>query len=201
MLARWGGQFANLIESAGHDASALVRRITEDFPSFRDVALWRGRELRFYKRAQICVADLARMLPGGEPGCQRLGNQKLGSQKPGSQKLGSQKLSRIEGLHALTAFADYKVPQVMRKEGIIVLSPGLAEQIDRGEELASGGEEELELRAATIWGCEWITRALAERSGGAEPAPSAAEVDFLLWSAGQEKQGLPPYHRTRTIYY
>jgi hypothetical protein len=132
------------------------------------------------------VADLARLLPGD---------------KLESQRLGSQGLGRIERLHTLTAFADYKVPQVMRKEGIIVLTSGLAERIDRGEELAAGGEEELELRAATVWGCEWIARVLAEQSSGAGAVPNAAEVDYLLWSAGQEKQGLPPYHRTRTIYY
>ena len=46
-----------------------------------------------------------------------------------------------------------------------------------------------------------IVRALRILGPKGSPAPTAAEVDYLLWSAGQGKPGLPPYHRTRTIYY
>jgi hypothetical protein len=176
LMQNWDGQFANLIASCNGDAPSLVMRITEAFPSFRDEGHWRGQLVRFYKRAQICAADLARLLP-------------------------DHPLGRLERLEDLTAFADYKVPQVMRKEGVLVPAAELAERIDRGEELARGSEEEMELRAATLWGCEWIARALATERSLTESAPNAAEVDYLLWSAGQHKQGLPPYHRTRTIYY
>lgn len=176
LLARWEGEFANLIAGCDGDAIALVQRIAGEFASFRDESAWRGVPVRFFKRAQICAADLARMLPGDA-------------------------LGRLRRLEQLTAFADYKVPQVMRKAGILVLSDELAERIDRGGELAPGSEEEVELRAATIWGCEWIVRALARDTPSGSPAPTAAEVDYLLWSAGQDKRGLPPYHRTRSIYY
>lgn len=184
LLESWEGQFANLIRAAAMNAPTLAGLIVDKFASFRDEARWRGSALRFYKRAQICVADLARMLPGDA-------------------------LGQIEGLQNLTAFADYKVPQVMRKEGMLVLAPELAERIDRGEELAPGSEEEVQLRAAAIWGCEWTARALAVApalgKGTDTAAPAlrngAADVDYLLWSAGQDKRGLPPYHRTRTIYY
>ena len=176
LLTRWEGEFANLIGSCDGDAIALVQRIAGEFASFRDESAWGGRPVRFFKRAQICAADLARMLPGDA-------------------------LGRLRRLEHLTAFADYKVPQVMRKAGMLVLSDGLAERIGRGEELAPGSEEEVALRAATIWGCEWTVRALARDTAPGSPAPSAAEVDYLLWSAGQDKRALPPYHRTRTIYY
>lgn len=175
LLRDWGGEFANLIEVCAGRAPALVRRIVEAFPSFNDVAEWRGHPVAFHKRAQICVADLARLLPGDH-------------------------LGKQAGLGQLTAFADYKVPQVLRKEGILVPGPALADRLARGEELPAGGAEEVEIRAATIWGCEWIARALAATGPGGA-APSAAEVDYLLWSAGQDKAGLPSYHRTRTIFY
>ena len=155
------------------ETPALVQRIAGEFASFRDESTWRGMPVRFFKRAQICVADLARMLPGHA-------------------------LGRLRRLEHLTAFADYKVPQVMRKAGILVLSDRVAERIGRGGELAPGSEEEVELRAATIWGCEWTVRALARDTPSGSPAPSATEVDYLLWSAGQDKRGLPPYHLTRT---
>ena len=103
LLNSWGGQFANLIASCDGDAPNLVIRMVEAFASFRDEGRWRGYPVRFYKRAQICAADLARMLPD-DP------------------------LGRLERLEDLTAFADYKVPQVMRKEGILVPAAGLAER-------------------------------------------------------------------------
>jgi hypothetical protein len=110
-------------------------------------------------------------------------------------------LGRLRGLERLTAFADYKVPQVLRKEGVLVPAPALAARIDRGKELPAGSAEEVELRAATIWAVEWIARALNRQLAAGLPAVSAADVDYLLWTAGQEKTGLPPYHRTRTVYY
>ena len=95
----------------------------------------------------------------------------------------------------------------MRAEGILVLVPQLAQRVDRGEELPAGSGEEVAIRAATIWGCEWIARALNHERAVKEGSPTpinpatAAEVDYLLWSAGQDSTGLPPYHRTRTGYY
>ena len=173
LLERWGGQFANLVDSCGGDAVMLALRIVDELPSFRDEAACSGRALRFYKRAQICAADLARMGP-------------------------PEGLGRLHGLHRLTAFADYKVPQVLRKEGILVYTPSLAAAVDEQAELAAGGPEEVAIRAGTIWACEWIARGLSVLRG----LPVAAmEVDYLLWSAGQDKAGLRPYHRTRTVFY
>jgi Queuosine salvage protein len=176
LLERWGGSFAALVASAGGDAPALVRAIVAELPSFRDEASWQGRPVRFYKRAQICAADLARLLPD-DP------------------------LGRLAGLERLTAFADYKVPQVLRKEGVLVPAPALAERLERGEELPAGCAEEVELRAATVWAVEWIARALNRQLAAGLPPATAAEVDYLLWTAGQDKTGLLPYHRTRTVYY
>lgn len=177
LLARWGGQFARLVASAQGDAVALVHAIVAELPSFRDEAQWGGRVVRLYKRAQICVADLARLFPDDS-------------------------LGHLRGLERLTAFADYKVPQVLRKEGVLVLAPALAQRVDQGAELAPGSPEEVELRAATIWAVEWIVQALMQRPAaeGARPV-TPADVDYLLWCAGQDKTGLLPYHRTRSVYY
>ena len=187
LMERWEGQFGNVVQASGGDAARLVAAIVAEFPSFDDRVSWTaagGREttVRFYKRAQICAADLARLLP-------------------------SHPLGRLQGIERLTAFADYKVPQVMRAEGILVLVSPLAGRVDRGEELPAGSGEEVAIRAATIWGCEWIARALNHERAAKEVSPNAfnpataAKVDYLLWSAGQDSTGLPPYHRTRTGYY
>lgn len=173
LQSRWNGEFANLVVSCGGEAVRLVKRIAEEFSSFRDEVRREGRMVRFYKRAQITVADLSR-LRRGEP------------------------LARFTGLERLTAFADYKVPQAMRREGVLVLDEALARKVDGQVELQAGSGEELAIRAAAIWACEWLARAISARRG--EPV-LAADVDFLLWSAGQDKRGLAPYHRTRTVYY
>ena len=175
LLERWDGQFANLLEQCAGEAATLAGLIASEFPSFQDRAPWRGESVIFLKRAQICVADLSRLLP--DP--------------PGG---------RLHRLEALTAFADYKVPQVLRKEGVLVLAPELAEAVAGGQELPAGTEPELAIRAATVWGCHLLAQAVGQEKGLADPVP-AMEVDYLLWVMGQDKEGLPPYHRTRTIYY
>ena len=47
-----------LIEKANRSAGKLVNLLVKHFPSFRDEAPFDGRRVRFYKRAQIFVADL-----------------------------------------------------------------------------------------------------------------------------------------------
>ena len=175
LLARYDGQMRNLIEQARFDAVAVTQALAEEFASFNDAALWQGKTVRFFKRAQIFCADLSRLyprLPGGP----------------------------LQGLNELTAFADYKEPQVLRKEGVLVYEPELARRLDAGEPLEAGSPEEVSIRAGTIWACEWLARALEAQQGG-ERSLNAADVDYLLWSAGQDKTGLKPYHLTRTLYY
>src|SRR5438270_10338439 len=58
LLDRYDGQFANAVEQADHSAVKLVLLLAQQFSSFHDVASYRGHEVRFFKRAQICVADL-----------------------------------------------------------------------------------------------------------------------------------------------
>ncbi len=173
LLERYDGQFARAVEAAGHNAVALARRIIEDFPSFRDVSTYAGAEVRFYKRAQICVADV-------------------------SGTFGGESWGKLSDLDQLTIFADYKLPQVLRHEGILVYSADLAERIDRLDLLPPGSQAEVEIRAMTIWAGELLRRAL-----GAHGIQALAwEIDYYLWTLGQQMpDDVRPYHRTRTIYY
>lgn len=47
-----------LIEKANHSAGKLVNLLVQYVPSFRDETRFNGRKVRFFKRAQIFVADL-----------------------------------------------------------------------------------------------------------------------------------------------
>ena len=174
MLDLGGGRAAGeLIRASQHSAATLVRSVVSLFPSFDDVAHYRGAEVRLYKRAQILIADLAGAFDGAG----------LGS---------------FTDLDRLTAFADYKVPQVLRGLGILRYHPALAERIARRELLPAGSEEEVEIRAATVWGVELLRRALTERGRSL----TASELDWLLWQVGQHLPAdTEPYHRTLTVYY
>lgn len=173
LLDRYNGQFAEMVAASAESAVALVGLLVRHFPSFDDEAVYQGERVLFYKRAQICVADLA-----------------------GS--FGGESWGRFRDLDALTAFADYKVPQVLRRLGILRYAPDLAETIDRLELISAGSAPEVEIRAATIWGVELLRVALARRG---QPR-TASQVDYLLWELGQTPSAEDrPYHRTRTIYY
>lgn len=175
LLSRFPGEApaAELVGGAEGSAVRLVRRMVDAFPSFDDIAWYDGREVRFYKRAQIFVADLYGAFDGTG-------------------------LGAFGDLEALTAFADYKVPQVLRWLGVLVYDAALARTVDRRELLPAGSAAEVEIRAATVWACELIRRALAERGR----ALRAFEVDWALWTAGQTMPAeAPPYHRTRTVFY
>ncbi|MGO8951713.1 MAG: queuosine 5'-phosphate N-glycosylase/hydrolase [Ktedonobacterales bacterium] len=173
LLGRYNGQFATAVDSAGGSAVALVSLVVRDFPSFRDVTWRQNSMVPFFKRAQICVADL-------------------------HAAFGGKGYGTFVDLDELTAFADYKLPQLLRRYGLLIYSTGLAGQVDQLQPLKAGGEEEIEIRSATIWGVEWLRRELA-RHGMRYPASA---IDYRLWSDSQTMTSdTRPYHRTRTIYY
>jgi putative queuosine salvage protein len=158
---------------ANRSAATLVEQVVTWFPSFDDVALYRGNEVRFYKRAQILAADL-------------------------HGAFGGESLGAFDDLHLLTTFPDYKVPQVLRRLGVLAYDDDLARRIDAKELIPAGSEAEVEIRAATIWSCELIRQALV--AGGMPMA--SYEIDWALWQAGQMASAEDrPYHRTMTGFY
>jgi hypothetical protein len=173
LAARYGGQFALTVDAAGGSAVALALLVAREFASFNDVTTWHGREVRFLKRAQICVADLHAAFRGERWGA-------------------------FSDLDTLTAFADYKLPQILRQRSVLEYAPELADLVDHYVPLAAGSEAEVEIRAATVWAVELLRRALAER-GVLRPASA---IDYRLWAESQQPgPAARPYHRTRTMYY
>jgi hypothetical protein len=167
------GSFSNLIFSADESAEKLIA-ILSRMPYFYDAQTYRNRRVPFFKRAQLTAADLALAL-GGEG------------------------LGRFNDLDTLTIFADNLVPHVLRIDGILRYDADLAARIDREELIASGSEEEIELRACAVHSVERMVQHL--RSGGR--TVNAMGIDYLLWNRGQEpayKQARPR-HRTRTVFY
>jgi hypothetical protein len=174
MLAeKYQGRAHELVDSANRSAVALARLLGRGLSSFRDVATFRGRSVFFYKRAQLFAADLHGAFEGKDRGA-------------------------FYDLDALTAFADYKLPQVLRHVGILEYAKPLAEKVDQRALLESGSREEVEIRANTIWAVERLREEL--RGKGRESTSS--EIDWLLWNLGQEDRfRVKPYHRTISIFY
>lgn len=166
---RFGGQFTNLIEVAHFDAGRVAEMVVEHFQSFRDEVEYHGRRVKFYKRAQIVAADLYGVFGGDMWG-------------------------RLANLDALTCFADYKLPQILRRFGVLEYGKTLADRIDRCVEIPAGSDDEIEIRAATIAAVEHLRARLN--------ALNSVQIDWALWEAAQgEPPDGKPYHHTRTVYY
>lgn len=171
--SRFDGDVVQLVGAAEGSGVRTVLEVVAAFPSFRDEACYRGRAIHFWKRAQIFVADLYHAFSGEGWGA-------------------------FFDIDRLTAFADYKLPQVLRRLGVISYHPDLAQRIDQREFLQSGSEEEVEIRAATIWAVEALRSTF--QHGGI--TAHSMHIDQWLWRLGQlEPFRGTPYHRCRTIFY
>ena len=173
LLRHYDGQAFKLVEAARGSAAALARLVAEGFSSFRDVAQYGDTPVFFYKRAQILAADLY-----GASGGRGWGG--------------------FTDMDSLTAFADYKLPQVLRHVGVLHYNPELSDRVDQGILIDAGCPEEVEIRANTLWAVELIRRELARLGQFLR----AFEIDWILWNLGQETRFKEkPYHHTVTAYY
>jgi hypothetical protein len=173
LVRDYGGEAVRLLEAPRGWAGDLARLLARKCASFRDTAVYRERAVYFYKRGQILAADLHGALGGAGWGA-------------------------FHDLDRLTAFADYKLPQVLRGLGVLAYEEGLAERVDRREPLESGGPEEVEIRANTIVAVDRI-RDAASTAGR---RLRAFEIDGILWQMGQgARHRSRPFHRVRTLFY
>ena len=94
-------------------------------PGFRDECIYSGRQIFFYKRAQLLSAQI------------------------------NAALNNLSNINQLTMFADYRVPQTLRMQSIFTYSTSLAQQIDNNNtqfpyEIPYSCTFEVELRASTV---------------------------------------------------
>jgi hypothetical protein len=171
IVQRFNARSVNLVHEAEHSALRLVGLLSDNFDSFRDEASYKGRKVGFYKRAQIFAGDLFTSFRGRSFG-------------------------KFHDIDTLTAFADYKIPQILRDLGGISYSPELAELVDTKSYIEAGSSYEVEIRAGTICAVDMLRTALAQKGRDLLPI----ELDRILWEAAQGRR-MRPHHRTFTIYY
>lgn len=168
LIEKFDGKFTNVLEKANYDAIELGQIIIDNFSSYRDISILNGQEVYILKRAQICANDLTYVL--------------------------AKKKKKITSLDKLTAFADYKLPQILRLFEVFEYTSELADKVDNYIEIPHDSREEIEIRAATIWAVELIRQRIPELTAG--------DIDNTIWLLSQSLQDqAKPYHRTRTIFY
>lgn len=163
VLARdFQGSITNCIAQAEHSAAALVNLLVDRFPScFKDESTFEGKRVRFYKRAQILVADLWACFNGESYGA-------------------------FDDINEITMFADYRIPQMLRSLGCLMYSPPLESRIKRLEEIRSGETVELEIRGCSIWCVELIRRQIVRWNPTAQV--NSALIDFFLYDTCKERE-------------
>jgi len=166
------GSSTTFISSGKGNCSALVPKIACELYSFNDEAEYNGQKVFFWKRAQILCADIYGAFKGKGPG-------------------------HFNDLEHLTAFADYKIPQILHSLGILEYEPELKKKIASKKLIQAGSDEEIEIRSTTIWAVENLTKELAKLGKKYYPF----QVDWILWNASQKQKMDLPYHLTKTIYY
>lgn len=93
-----------------------------------------------YKRAQILAADLWGAYGGKGYG-------------------------EFYDIGSITIMADYIVPAVLRQLGVLKYSATLASMIEKKSEIGSGSEEEVELRACSIYAVEKMKDLISKKLG------------------------------------
>lgn len=164
-----------------HSAINLVNTVAHEFSSFRDIFVYKGKEVRILKRAQILVSDLWACFDG-------------------------KGLGEFNDIDSITMFADYRVPQILHMLGCISYSDELTSQIKNLEGLESGSEKEIEIRGCSIWAVELMKRFILKKHPNSKV--NAILIDFYLWDSAKKVQmaskgngGNIPCHRTRSIFY
>lgn len=179
-----------------------VRHTTFSWDPLFSTFLTHSPPVYFLKRAQILVAETwAAFFPPPS------------SQTPHPILPGG-------GIHKLTMFADYRVPQILHHLKILTYPSSLLTLLESRHHFAPGSKEEVSIRAASIVAVELVRdeilalrhqdkeaagAATAGGDYGANVPVSSVLIDFYLWDAAKriEEDGeiAVPAHRTRSIWY
>lgn len=104
IMDKYDGQLINLINKTNGNHQKLLKLILKDFPSFQDYSIYKYKEIFFWKRAQLFIADIYWVFK--------------------EKKL-------IKNINEITACADYKLPQILIEKNILKYSEELSQKINK----------------------------------------------------------------------
>jgi hypothetical protein len=177
LVDRYGGRWSRWLRScapamyAGGDG--LLERLPAEFPRFRDISDFHGREVRFFKLAQLALWQL------------HAAHRATGD-------------FAVADLARMTAFADYIVPVALRLMGILVYDADLEGRIAAGDEIVRDSDQEVEIRAHTLYATALLTEAVNRRRS-ADDQVVIPRIDYRLWKTYHATPW--PHHLTRTTMY
>lgn len=108
LLTKFDGNFRNCVIEAKNSAQALIKLVVEEFPCFKDEAIYCNENVSIYKRVQILVGDIWSCYRG-------------------------EGLGQFDDIQTVTMFADYRVPQVLVHFGAIKYSNELLDLLKKGK--------------------------------------------------------------------
>ncbi len=170
VLKRGGSE--KFVLSAGGRASVLIPKIAGELFSFGDVVRYRGKKIYFWKRAQILAADIRGAFGGRGAG-------------------------RFKDPEYFSAFADYRLPQILCFLGVLEYSEKLKKKIEKRTIIPAGSEEEVEIRAAAVLAVELLAKELRGRGRKIHPF----QIDWILWDKSRRVRMKTPHHLTKTRFY
>jgi len=169
---KYKGNPENFIFSARRQFSILIPKIVKELPYFDDFSFFGGSRIYFFKRAQILGADI------------------MGA-------FDNRGVGYFKDPRYLTAFADYKLPQILYHWGVLEYSRKLEKKIKRQSMITAASAQEIEIRSATIWAVEYLKKELQKLGRKLY----SFQIDWILWDRAQREKIKTPYHLTKTIFY
>jgi putative queuosine salvage protein len=173
----YGGRFHNFVRDCAPamyaDGDGILERLVTEFPRFNDVSEYYGTEVKIYKLAQLGLWMLHRALHGMEDW-------------------------QLTDLPDMTAFADYIVPVGLHVMEIIGYTDDLEDRINTGTMIERDSEEEIEIRAHTLY----ATALLTDEINAIRPPDKQLlipQIDYRLWKTYHAT--FHPHHLTRTVMY
>lgn len=110
LIQKYNGTFLTCLKEADKSAVKLLTIIVNNFPCFRDEAVYKNRKVAIYKRAQILVGDIWNFF-------------------------GGKGLGEFNDIDKITMFADYRIPQVLVYFGALSYTEELMNKLKNGKTL------------------------------------------------------------------
>jgi len=149
----------------------LLNYITNNFKSFNDLSIYKGRIIHFNKRATLLTNDL--------------------------YYLSETIRNNIGNVNNLSGCADYGIPRTFRDYGVLIYNEELSKLVDNEEEIPHDSEMEIEIRANMLYIIEMIKEKLINK----HIIVNSVELDNLIWWMGKKNTRKSPSHHTITIFY